>query len=275
MRVVLPDPVLALPEVERAGRAWGGDPLLQVDGVGAFVRCLLPVHLTGGTLLTFGTWLSIHPDDLRRAHAVWDTDGYAGLELDGVLANAIKPWGEAIFAAPARVAVRNVEHVPYVVGSADPVVGAVLADVWDRDEVLGRLAHALPVAIRARVSDEWSVERGAGFTVGVHGGSLRFVAPGRTVILDALGTDPERTVDEMLALMLDGAPETGGRRTEREGGELRHAYWLTAGAQHELYGLVVRPGAMLQITCIHDDPADHAWAVHTWRSVRYHGAGPD
>jgi hypothetical protein len=56
VRVILPDPVLAMPVDERASRTWGGDPLLQVDGAGAFVRRLLLVHLTGGLLLTFGTW---------------------------------------------------------------------------------------------------------------------------------------------------------------------------------------------------------------------------
>lgn len=178
MRVVLPDPVLEVPEPERAGVTWGGDPLLQVDGLGAFVRCLLPVHLSGGMLLMFGTWLSVHPDDLLRAHAVWETPGYASLELFGVLANAIKPWGAAIFAAPARIAVRDAGQLPYVVSSDDVVLGRVIADEWDRDTVLACLAHALPVPIRARVTDEWSIERGAGFAVVRDQRSLRFVGPG-------------------------------------------------------------------------------------------------
>jgi hypothetical protein len=38
VRFVLPDPVLAVPESERAERTWGHDPLLQVQGIGAFVR---------------------------------------------------------------------------------------------------------------------------------------------------------------------------------------------------------------------------------------------
>jgi len=66
----LPEPVLDVPEAERASRTWGNDVLMQVQGVGAFVRILVPVHLTGGYTVTFGAWLGLHPDDLRRAHTV-------------------------------------------------------------------------------------------------------------------------------------------------------------------------------------------------------------
>ncbi|MET7419938.1 DUF2199 domain-containing protein [Dactylosporangium sp. NPDC005555] len=266
VRVLLPDVLLDAPREE-----WGREPLLEVYGFGAFVRCLLPVHLSGGMLLTFGTWLSVHPDDLRHAREVWRTADYPSLELDGTLANAIQPWGQAILDAPVRVAVRKADEIPYVVASPHATLGRVIADEWDRDTVLGSLATALPVPIQARVSDDWSVERGAGFTVRLHEESLRFVGPGRTVILDIFGTDRAQTVDEVLATMIEGAPAADGRLTERDGGELRHARWMVAGAQHELYGLVIRPGSMLSVTCVHDDPADHEWALHTWRSVRFHG----
>jgi hypothetical protein len=277
VRVTLPDPVLAMPVAERASRTWGGDPLLQVDEVGAFVRCLLPVHLTGGLLLTFGTWLAVHPDDLRRAHAVWETDGYVALELTGVLANAIKPWGDGTLGR-ARIAVRDADHLPYVVASPHAVLGRVIADEWDRDSVLMCLAHALPVSIQRRVNADWSVERGAGFTSGVHDGSLRFVAPGRTVIVDALNTPSADAVDDVLASLLDRAPTGEDQLTERAGDELRHAFWTVAvvdgRAQHELYGTVLRPGTAIQVTCVHDDPDDHEWAMQTWRSVRYHVQQP-
>lgn len=54
VRYRLPDPVAATPDWERLPDVWmsHGDPnssvMMQVPGVGLFVRCLLPVHLTGG-----------------------------------------------------------------------------------------------------------------------------------------------------------------------------------------------------------------------------------
>jgi hypothetical protein len=40
---------------------------MQVPGVGAFARPLLPVHLTGEYTVTFGLWLAVHPDEMRVA----------------------------------------------------------------------------------------------------------------------------------------------------------------------------------------------------------------
>jgi hypothetical protein len=69
--------------------------------------------------------------------------------------------------------------------------------------VLTCLAHALPMSIQRRVTAaEWSVERGAGFTSRVHDGSLRFVAEGRTVIVDTLDTPPADAVDDVLASLV-------------------------------------------------------------------------
>ena len=54
LRFTLPDPVLATEERERAPGAWlshddaSASVMRQIPGVGPFVRCLLPVHLTGG-----------------------------------------------------------------------------------------------------------------------------------------------------------------------------------------------------------------------------------
>jgi hypothetical protein len=65
--------------------------MMQVPGLGAFVGALLPVRLTGGHTVTYGVWVSIDPRDLQRALAVWWQPEYAGLTLDGVLANALLP----------------------------------------------------------------------------------------------------------------------------------------------------------------------------------------
>ena len=44
--------------------------MMQIPDVGAFVRVLVPVHLTGGYSVTFGAWLGLDPAELRRATSI-------------------------------------------------------------------------------------------------------------------------------------------------------------------------------------------------------------
>jgi hypothetical protein len=140
VRFRLPDPVLDVPQREYTPGTWSSeaDPsravLLQVPGVGAFVRCLLPVRLTGGHAITFGVWLGVHPDDLQRAAAVWWEPAYRDLVLEGRLANALPVWG--LLAAPAEARVHDEDETPYVVGSPDPLLARVLSEAWPHEDVL-------------------------------------------------------------------------------------------------------------------------------------------
>ena len=70
-----------IPEGDRPGLTWGNDVLMQVEGAGSFVRILVPIKLTGGHTTTYGAWLSVHPEDLRRAWEVWTTPAYKELRL--------------------------------------------------------------------------------------------------------------------------------------------------------------------------------------------------
>jgi hypothetical protein len=111
--------------------------MMQVPPIGAFVRALLPVKLTGGHTLTYGVWVAIHPHDLQRAFAVWWEPDYTELCLDGFLANSVKPWG--MLAAPVSLTVRDPNHTPYCSASSDPVLSRVLTSERPHDEVLGAL----------------------------------------------------------------------------------------------------------------------------------------
>jgi hypothetical protein len=137
VRFRLPDPVLALPEHERAARTWETEAMMQVEGVGAFVRTLLPVRLTGGHQVTFGVWLGVRPEDLQRAFREWWAPTYPELVLDGVVANHVPPWG--LFAQPARAVVRDPDEAPYLDSSADPELDRVLSDEWPHETVLAAL----------------------------------------------------------------------------------------------------------------------------------------
>jgi len=115
----------------------GTSVMMQVAGLGAFVRALLPVRLTGGHTVTYGVWVSIHPDDLQRAFAVWWQPEYTELTLDGALASELQPWG--LLGAPVSLAVPDPEQTPYCVHSPDPLLSQVLTQPWSHPEILDAL----------------------------------------------------------------------------------------------------------------------------------------
>jgi hypothetical protein len=148
-RFTLPDPVLKLPEREATPGTWMSHAsaresvMMQVPHVGAFVRALLPVHLTGHDSVTFGVWLAIDTRGKRLQSLVevwWDDTRYAGLRLEGWLGNTLPLWG--LLAAPVTAEVRDVGETPYCVGSSDEALSRVLADDWDRDTVLAALPES-------------------------------------------------------------------------------------------------------------------------------------
>ncbi len=248
LRFALPDVAHVVPYQELP------DGRLHVTGEGTFAPCLLPLHLSGGLRLVLGTWL-------RGA--------------DSTLANDVPPFG--LLGAEVTVSLREPEELPWVDGSPDPQVTEILTAQWDRDEVLGLFDQALPVAVRTRLSDEWLLERSPGLAARVVDGTMQFAGPGRTVYADQLVDELVRAPEEFLGDLIADAPEVPPEQisTHTEGDEVRHAYWLTTAVdgqeQHELYGFVVRPGAALAVSCFHDDPADHAWALHVLRSATYLG----
>ena len=111
--------------------------MMQIPGIGAFVRCLLPVHLTGGFTVTFGVWLAVDPADLQRAARTWFAPDYHDLVLDGWLANDLPVWG--LGGTPAHASVRDPDQTPYVDGSSDTALSRVLSDEWEHDRLLSAL----------------------------------------------------------------------------------------------------------------------------------------
>ncbi|GIF17177.1 DUF2199 domain-containing protein [Actinoplanes teichomyceticus] len=139
-RFRLPDPVLDTRRQHRVRGAWlsHANPdvsvMMHIPGVGAFLRALLPVRLTGDFSATFGVWVAVDPADLKRASAVWSEPEYRDLRLRGRLANALPVWG--LLSAPVELAVRDPEQTPYCVSSSDPGLARVLAEVWPHEDVL-------------------------------------------------------------------------------------------------------------------------------------------
>lgn len=153
VRFVLPDPVLELAARENEPGTWMSHEtphdsvMLQVPGVGAFVRALLPIHLTGGHTLTYGVWLAVSPYELPHIFGVWWEPTYQDLRVSGWLANAIPPWG--MLAAPVDAVVRNPHHTPYCDHSDDPTLNQILRDEWPHDVAFDPQAQALRTELDA------------------------------------------------------------------------------------------------------------------------------
>ena len=121
---------------------WGDDPFLAIKNVGFFLRVLLPVKLTDGFAVNFGTWLEIHAEDFKKAWTNWNFPEYADLEIEGYVANAITPWGEFPHAL-VRAVVRDVTQVPFLASCPDPLVTRILGDTWPHAEVLTSYSELL------------------------------------------------------------------------------------------------------------------------------------
>ena len=143
IRFRLPEPVLDSPGQERVPGAWlshespEASVMMQVPGVGPFVRALLVVRLTGGYAVTYGVWVGVHPSDLQRVFRVWWAPEYENLRLDGALANSVPPRG--LLAAPVSLAVKDPDHMPYCVSSPHPMLSRVLGEERPHNDVLETL----------------------------------------------------------------------------------------------------------------------------------------
>jgi hypothetical protein len=264
--------MLALTPAEREA-TWGNQHLRAARGIGAFVRCLMPVRLTGGGTLEYSVWLRVPADMLRHASEIWEAPEYAGLRLEGTVANAVQPWAADMLGAPAGAEVRDPEAIPYLTAAEGTLMHRVLHEEWDRDDVLSRLTYALPTPVRQRITTQWSLERSAGLELRHHDDRVSFSGPDRTVHLDPLGTPATSApADVIRDLTADAPRDRDGELTETAGEALRYAFWRPALGDgrivHNLHGFVAVPSAVLHLVCVYDDPADLDWAQHVWRSVR-------
>lgn len=268
-RLNRPEQLIGVP-AEQLGAPTGG--LLVGPGGDSYLRCLLPVRLTGGTELVFGAWMQISKVDAMYAHAVWDNDNeYRNLHVAGTFANFIAPWD--LLGTPVEAAVLNADELPYY--TSHPL----LEREWDRDEVLSCIRQPLPIPVRETLGEVWTVERTAGLRCTIEHHTMHFTSPGRRVSLDVYADRTGGSPSDFLGAVLEGYPASAEHSVEHIGAELRHAFWLSevidGNEEQVFHGHVVRPGTMLSVRIVHRFPADRAWARHVLNSVQYIGAtGP-
>jgi hypothetical protein len=121
---------------------WGGDPFLAIKNLGFFLRVILPVKLSDGFAIDFGTWLEIDNEDFRTAWQTWNFPEYKNLEIEGYVANEIEPFGKFPHAL-VKATVRELEQVPYLTSSDNEVFTKLLSETWPHAEVLPHYADLL------------------------------------------------------------------------------------------------------------------------------------
>ena len=110
--------------------------MVAARGMGQFIRVLLPVRLSGGYDVRYGTWLSVTAEEARRAWEMWEQPNYVDLELSGFLANAIPPWGDGLLGAQAQARVRKQDELPYIVASSNELLSLVISKEWPHADML-------------------------------------------------------------------------------------------------------------------------------------------
>lgn len=120
-----------------ATKAPGASAMMQIPGVGPFIRALLAVRLAGVRGDPTASGSEFIPVISSALSASGGSRTYENLRLDGALANSVPPWG--LLAAPVTLAVRDPEHTPYCVSSSDHMLSRVLGKEWPHKDVLETL----------------------------------------------------------------------------------------------------------------------------------------
>lgn len=118
-----------------ASSFWGNDELLQVPGLGSYVRMLVRVDLVGLPSMTYRVWLEVFPEELERAWSVWETPAYQQLELRGILANRLKGWPVEVLDQTVEASVLSGEEIPVAKRSDNEPLGRILRERWEPAEL--------------------------------------------------------------------------------------------------------------------------------------------
>ncbi|MFD8077312.1 DUF6348 family protein [Streptomyces sp. NPDC059718] len=139
----LPHLVAELSDEERTRRVRvHTDAMMIADGVGNFFKVRLPVPLDDGRTVNYLAWAYLKAPVIENVVARVHDDTLTGRRFEGLLCNAIGPWGEDVLRAPVVLEGRPASRagaVGYceVVESRHPLLGKVLRERWPAQFVLG------------------------------------------------------------------------------------------------------------------------------------------
>ena len=121
---------------------WGDDPFLVIKDTGFYLRVILPVKLTDGFAVDFGTWLKVDPEVFRQAWQTWNFPEYKDLAFEGLLANRLEPWKPTL-KTHVKARVLDVDKVPYIVESPDALGARIIDETWPHADVFAPYVELL------------------------------------------------------------------------------------------------------------------------------------
>lgn len=125
---------------------------------------------------------------------------------------------------------------------------------------------------RRTLFDSWTVELEGGFDHEVEAGAHVLYAPGRTLWCEPLFTDEPRDV-ALARLRARQVPGTLATFEDNDGHAAKLAVYLegadASGTAWGLLGFTIIDGQSALTEFYFDDPADVAWALRCWKSVRH------
>jgi len=143
VRFRLPERVLNSPARENAPGSWlsHGSPdtsvMMQVPPIGAFVRALMPVSLSGGYTVTYGLWVGIAPagsSEGVRGLVGGGVQGFASGWIPGELGPALEAAGSACQSCRTRSGAH-----PVLLGELGPAAFPGATEQWPHDEIIDSL----------------------------------------------------------------------------------------------------------------------------------------
>ncbi|MGW2960793.1 DUF6348 family protein [Streptomyces sp. NPDC001220] len=116
--------------------------IIIAEGAGNFLKVRLPIRLDDGRTVIYLAWVylqaAVIDDFVQRVH----NDNLAGHRFEGLLCNAIGPWGEEVLRAPVVLGGQRINEdgsvrLSEVLESSHPLLSKVLSETWPAALVLG------------------------------------------------------------------------------------------------------------------------------------------
>lgn len=141
--LAMPHLLAELSEEERRERVLAEtDAMIIAKDVGNFLKVRLPIRLDDGRTVVYLAWVylkaAVIDDFVQRA----ENGTLNGHRFEGLLCNAIDPWGEDVLRAPVVLGGQRINEddsvrLSEVLESSDPLLNKVLTETWPAAYVLG------------------------------------------------------------------------------------------------------------------------------------------
>ncbi|MFC5908422.1 DUF6348 family protein [Streptacidiphilus monticola] len=154
----LPHLVAELSEEERTQRVRADTgAIMIVEGVGNFLKVRLPIRLDDGRTVVYLCWVYLQAPVIDDLVQRFETGAVEGHRFEGLLCNAIPPWGGELLRAPVVLGGQRIKADgrvarTEVLGSSHPLLSRVLQQTWPADLVLGAATPARGCTDRAGLS---------------------------------------------------------------------------------------------------------------------------